>query len=426
MSRSGACLELMSIGNELILGETIDTNAAWIAHVLAGAGIRVVRKTTVGDDVAGIRAALGSALRRTGTVVCTGGLGPTRDDLTRHAVAELYDRPIHVDEGWVDVLRQRYAQRGMTMPEINRVQGELPAGATLLPNERGTAPGILIDDEAIGLTILLPGVPSEMRALLTEQVIPVLRQRLSPTDGVASRVLRTAGLTEAALAERIDDIAANVEPLTLAFLPHVAGVDLRLTAWGMPAAQAQAAFDAAFVRLRERLGEHVYADGETDLAVVVSQLLRQRRLTLSLAESCTGGLIAKRLSDEAGASDFLQAGFVTYANDAKRDMLGIDVATLATHGAVSEQCAREMADGARRAGSTDVGLAVTGVAGPGGGTDAKPVGTVWVAVSLGDQTETRLLRLAGDRDQIRQRAAQAALDLLRRRLLQNPGGTGAA
>jgi nicotinamide-nucleotide amidase len=425
MSESGARIELMSIGNELILGETIDTNAAWIAHALAGAGIHVQRKTTVGDDVDAIRAALGSALRRTGTVVCTGGLGPTRDDLTRHAVAQLYNRPVHVDEDWVDVLRQRYAQRGTTMPEINRVQGELPEGATLLPNERGTAPGIVIDDEAIGLTVLLPGVPAEMRALMTGQVIPLLRQRLAPTGGVVSRMLRTVGLTEAALAERIDDIAATVQPLTLAFLPQVAGVDLRLTAWRMPAEQAQAAFDSALARLRDRLGAHVYAEADTDLAVVVGHMLRERRLTVSLAESCTGGLIAKRLSDEPGASDFLHAAFITYANDAKRDVLGVDVATLATHGAVSEQCAREMADGARRAGSADVGLAVTGVAGPGGGTDAKPVGTVWVAASLSDHTGARLLRLAGDREQIRQRAAQAALDLLRRRLLQVPGGAGA-
>jgi nicotinamide-nucleotide amidase len=424
MREHASGIELLSIGNELLLGETVDTNAAWIAHALAGVGIRVALKTTVGDDIAGIRDALDAALRRTGTVVCTGGLGPTRDDMTRLSVAELYGRAIRVDEGWVEILRQRYARRGISMPEINRVQGELPEGATLLPNDRGTAPGIVIDDDTRGMTVLLPGVPGEMRALMTEQVIPLLVARLAPSARLESRVLRTAGLSEAALAERIDDIAAEVAPLTLAFLPHVSGVDLRLTAWGTFASEAETAFRSVIDRLKERLGAHIYADGDTDLAAVVGAMLTERGLTLSLAESCTGGLIAKRLSDEPGASSYLHASFVTYANDAKRDVLGVAVATLATHGAVSEQCAREMAEGARRAGLSAVGLSVTGVAGPAGGSDDKPVGTVWIAVSLGDRTEARLYRLAGDRDQIRQRAAQAALNLLRHRLLHHPGVEG--
>lgn len=424
-------VELLSIGDELLLGETVDTNAAWIARTLAVEGIIVTRKTTVGDDVALIRDALDAALRRSRTVLCTGGLGPTRDDMTRHAVAALYGRDLVVDERWVDVLRERYARRGADMPAINRVQGELPAGATLLPNARGTAPGIAIDDDAIGLTVLLPGVPAEMRALIEEHVLPLLRARLAPLRGVQSRVLRTAGLTEAALAERIDDIAGDVAPLTLAFLPHVAGVDLRLThrAGAQPVdtmagsdaaddASVDAAFERVTGRLRERLGVHIYGTGETDLAVVVAAMLRERGLTLGLAESCTGGLVAKRLSDEAGASDFLHAAVVTYSNAAKRELLDVDVATLATQGAVSERCAREMAQGALRVAEADVALSVTGVAGPGGGSDEKPVGTVWIGVASADDTHAKLFRLPGDRSEVRERAAQAALDMLRRTLLE--------
>jgi nicotinamide-nucleotide amidase len=408
-------LELLAIGNELLLGETVDTNSAWIAQCLAAAGIAVARKTTVGDDVAVIRAALDAALRRSGVVICTGGLGPTPDDLTRHAVAELYGRRITVDEAWVDVLRERYRQRGIEMPAINRVQGELPEGALLLPNERGTAPGIAMDDDTRGLTILLPGVPSEMRALMTGQVLPLLRERMRPAHALQSGVLRTAGISEAALAERVADIAAGVRPpVSLAFLPHTAGVDLRVT-W-LSAADADA--HELLAALESRLGGVVYARGGEDLAAVVGGMLKQRGLTIALAESCTGGLLGKRLTDEGGASEFLLAGFVTYANEAKRDVLGVTTETLAMHGAVSERCAREMAAGARRAGEADVGVSITGVAGPGGGSEEKPVGTVWIGLAVDDDVRAEQFRFGGDRGEIRERSAQAALDLVRRRLLE--------
>jgi nicotinamide-nucleotide amidase len=407
-------VELLAIGDELLLGETVDTNSAWIARRLAAQGIVVARKTTVGDDVAQIRHALGAALGRSGVVICTGGLGPTPDDLTRIAVAEHYGRRIVVDEAWVAVLRERYERRGSALPAINRVQGELPEGATLLPNARGTAPGIALADDALGLCVLLPGVPSEMRALMDEQVVPLLRTRLQPTSPLRSQLLRTAGISEAALAERVADIAAAVTPpLSLAFLPHTSGVDLRVTADDAHA-DAAAALVAA---LAERIGASVYARDATDLAVVVGALLRERGLTLALAESCTGGLLAKRLTDEGGASAYLLAGFVTYANEAKREYLGVTPATLAMHGAVSERCAREMAEGARRAGQADVAVSITGVAGPAGGTDEKPVGTVWVAVAFADATHARRFMFPGDRGEIRERSAQNALDMLRRLLL---------
>jgi nicotinamide-nucleotide amidase len=418
----GSWVEVVAVGDELLLGATVDTNSAWIAGRLAGAGIAVVRTTTVGDDVAQITQVLGDALQRTGTVICTGGLGPTPDDVTRHAVAAYYDRRIVVDEAWVDVLRGRYALRGVAMPEINRVQGEHPEGATLLPNRRGTAPGIVMSDADLGMTVLLPGVPSEMRALLDEEVLPLLVERLRPPAPLESRLLRTAGLSEALLAERVADIAAAVQPpLSLAFLPHTTGVDLRVTA---PASHGEAAAALADA-LRQRLADDVYAvtdaaGGAADLASVVGGLLQERGLTLALAESCTGGLLAKRLTDEGGASAYLLAGFVTYANRAKHEHLGVRTETLATHGAVSELCAREMAEGARRAGDADVAISITGVAGPGGGTAEKPVGTVWVGVAFQDATHARRFHFPGDRAEIRERTAQNALDMLRRLLLQRP------
>ena len=426
-----ATIELLAIGDELLLGETVDTNSAWIAQRLGREGIAIARKTTVGDNDDAIRDALDAALRRTGVVVCTGGLGPTRDDVTRAAVARHYGREQHIDEGWMDVLSERYRRRGITMPEVNRVQAFVPEGAVLLHNETGTAPGIAIDDDAIGMTFLLPGVPSEMRGLVEAHVIPMLRERLHAARPIRSRILRTAGISEAALAERIDDIAQEIiqsfdtSGLSLAFLPQVASVDLRLTCRSA-SADADAVLDRAVERLTERLGDCIYTNDETDLAVLVGRLLRERGLTLSLAESCTGGLVSKRLSDAPGASEFLLAAFVTYHNAAKREFLGVSTETLAMHGAVSERCAREMAEGARRAIGADVAVAITGIAGPGGGSEEKPVGTVWYAVALSPALAgtlalpspviTRRFVHPGDRGDIRERAAQTALDMLRRAL----------
>jgi nicotinamide-nucleotide amidase len=338
-------------------------------------------------------------------------------------VAELYDRPLHIQESWLDILRERYQRRGIEMPAINRVQGELPEGATLLPNDYGTAPGIAIDDDALGCTVLLPGVPGEMRFLMQTHVIPLLRARLAPAAGVASRTVRTAGISEAALAERIDDIAADIAPFTLAFLPHGTGVDLRLTSWGALHGDAlHAAFDRITGSLCERLGDIVYATDETDLAVVVGSMLRERAMKLAIAESCTGGLVSKRMSDEPGASDYLMTAIVTYANSAKRDLIAVRTETLAMHGAVSEQCAREMAEGVLRVGAADVAVSVTGIAGPGGGSEEKPVGTVWFAVArTGTATLARKFIFPGTREEIRARAAQTAIDMVRRALLHADG-----
>jgi nicotinamide-nucleotide amidase len=417
-----AAVEVVAIGTELLLGETMDGNGAWLGRRLAAEGIRVVGRSVVPDDEAAIGDAVAVALARTGTVLCSGGLGPTRDDRTRAAVAGLFRRRLVVDDAWLEVVRERFARRGLVMAPSNRAQAEIPEGAVLWPNARGTAPGIRVED-ARGAVVLLPGVPHELRALVEDHVVPWLRERFPLRPGpVASRVVRTTGIAESALGERLDDLLPQLAPLTVAFLPSLDGTDLRITSWGsLSSREAEAALDAAEARLRERLGILVYATGDTGLAAVVGATLAARGMTLGLAESCTGGLISARLTHAPGASTWFLAGYVTYSNDAKQRDVGVPADLLSAHGAVSAEVASAMAEGARRATGADCGLAVTGVAGPAGGTEAKPVGTVYIAAAVGSEVAVRLLRLGGDRFEIRHRSAQAALDLLRRRLLEAAG-----
>ena len=408
-----AAVEAVAIGNELLLGETVDTNAAWLGRRLGSAGVRVVRRATVGDVAADIRAAVAEALERTGGVICTGGLGPTPDDLTKPVVADLFGRELLLDDAMLERLRARFRARGIEMTPNNRSQAEVPAGAIVFPNPRGTAPGICLEDER-GFVILLPGIPGEVHALVDTAVLDYLKRRFPERPGpVLHRQIRTTGIAESALAAKIDDIVSRLDPLTLAFLPDAAGVDLRLTSWGtLSEEEAARRFDAADAAISERLGRWIYARGDEDLVDAVAARMTARGLKLALAESCTGGLVAKRLTDRAGASDYLVLGVVAYANEAKERLLGVSPETLRAHGAVSEQAVREMTVGAQRAANADAAVAVTGIAGPTGGTEEKPVGTVWIAAALGARVEARRHRFLGDRGEVRDRSAQAALALL--------------
>jgi nicotinamide-nucleotide amidase len=407
-------VEIVTIGNELLLGETIDSNAAWMSRTLAAAGIRVARRATVGDDVVSIRDAVAEALDRTGVVICTGGLGPTSDDLTKPVVTELFgDRLVH-DEGLMEKLRVRFQERGIKMAALNRNQAEIPERATVLPNARGTAPGLALYDDRARLAILLPGVPYEMKGLMEEQVLPLLRARWpARVNPIRSHTIRTTGISESTLAERIDDVVRDLPGLTLAFLPSAHGVDLRVTSWGaLDEETAAAALQATEARIRERVGDFIYATGDGDLVDAVGQRLKARGFRLSVAESCTGGLLSKRLTDLAGSSDYMLAGFITYSNEAKQKFLGVSAATLERHGAVSEQTAREMLEGARAATGAEAALSITGIAGPGGGTADKPVGTVWIGAAVAERTRVQHFRFGGDRAEIRERSAQAALAML--------------
>jgi competence/damage-inducible protein CinA-like protein len=413
-------LEVLTIGTELLLGYTVDTNAAELGRALAAAGVEVTRRTTVADRPEAIRAGVAEALDRTGFVITTGGLGPTRDDMTKTVVAELLDQRLVLDQRLLAGIEARFQRMGRPMPASNRTQAEIPEGATVLPNPRGTAPGLWVEDARGRVAVLLPGVPREMRGLLIEEVLPrIVERQHGERRVVLSRTVRTTGVSESALAERIGPIEPEIAPLTLAYLPSVEGVDLRVTAWGLEPKQADARLGAVVARLKTAVATHGYGEDDADLAAVVLEHLRQGRHRLGVAESCTGGMIGERITNIPGASDTFIGGVVAYADVIKTAALKVPLETLEAYGAVSEETVRAMAEGAQRLFSADCTIAVTGIAGPGGGTPDKPVGTVWLAARV--HTTTRALKrvLPGDRDDVRRRAAQAGLDLLRRLLVES-------
>jgi len=416
-------LEVITVGTELLLGHTLDTNAVDLGRALAAAGVEVTRRTTVADRPAAVRDAVRDALARVAFVLTTGGLGPTSDDLTKTAVAELLGKRLLLDEAVLRRLEQRFRHLGRPMPAANRGQAEVPEGAVVLPNPRGTAPGLWLDDGNGRVVIMLPGVPAEMRGLLLEEVLPRLVARRAAAGEaprvVLSRTVRTTGSPESAIAERVAPVESGLEPLTLAYLPGPAGVDLRLTAWGLDPEDAERRLAAAGERLREVLGTRCYGDEETDLAAVLLHQLRARGERLAVAESCTGGVLGSRLTAIPGASDTFVGGVIAYDDAVKTALLDVPAAMLAQQGAVSEAVVQAMAAGAQRRFGVAAALAVTGIAGPSGGTPEKPVGTVWVAARHGDRTRALQRIFPGARDEIRARSAQAALDLLRLALLES-------
>jgi len=410
-------LEVLTIGTELLLGYTVDTNAAELGRALAAAGAEITRHTTVADRPEAIRASVVEALDRTGFVITTGGLGPTRDDMTKTVVADLFGKRLLLDERLLASIRARFDRMGRPMPASNRTQAEVPEDAVILPNARGTAPGLWVEDARGRTVVLLPGVPREMQGLLVEEVLPrIVARQGGDRRVVLSRTVRTTGVSESALAERVGPIEPDIAPLTLAYLPSVEGVDLRVTAWGLELEDAAARLTAVVARLKVAVGEHGYGEDDADLAAVLLEALRTGRHRLAVAESCTGGMVGERITNIPGASDTFIGGVVAYADVIKTAALKVPLETLEAYGAVSEETVRAMAEGAQRLFSADCTIAVTGIAGPGGGTPEKPVGTVWLAARV--HTNTRALKrvLPGDRDDVRRRAAQAGLDLLRRLL----------
>jgi len=406
-------LELITIGDELLLGYTVDTNAAHLARELAAVGVSIVRRATVGDNAADIVACVRD---RTGAVITTGGLGPTADDLTRPAIAQLFGRELVPDEARWEALRALWKERGRgEIPLANRGQIMIPRGATVLDNRHGTAPGLWLEDDRGRWCAMLPGVPREMRGMLADVLLPRLAVRLDGAETVVrSRTLRTTGVAESQLPQLLGPHARAVNGLPLAYLPGQEGVDLRVTARDLSAAAADAALSAAIDEMRARVARFAYAEGLTDLASVVLDLCAERGLHIAVAESCTGGLLGARLTAVPGSSAVVTGGVIAYSNAIKERMLGVATDTLEQYGAVSESVAVEMAAGARRATGAQLGISLTGVAGPGGGTAEKPVGLVWIAVDVAGTVRTHGSRFIGDRAEIRFRATQAALDLVRR------------
>ncbi len=411
--------EILTVGTELLLGQIVDTNASWIAQRLAEAGIDLFYKTTVGDNAARIEAAFRQALGRAEVVIATGGLGPTEDDLTREVVAAVLERPLRLDHAVLAHIEGRFAHRKILMPDNNRKQAMVPEGAEVLHNPNGTAPGLFLKDHGRCIA-LLPGVPAEMKPLLTEQIIPRIREAFGIGSRIVSRVLKTCGISESKVDQAIGDYFREMRNPTIGVLAHAGEIHIRLTCKGEDTETISRLLDDLEGKIRGRLGPLIFGRDEDRLETLVGQLLRERDATLAVAESCTGGLLASRLTDIAGSSDYFERGVVAYSIGAKEEILAVPPQIIREFGAVSLTVARFMADGIRRLSGTTFGLAVTGIAGPTGGTPQKPVGLVYIALAWEGGHVAREYRLHGGRELIKYRAAQMALEMLRRHLLSVP------
>lgn len=417
---------ILSTGDELTTGRTLDTNANFIADKLVGVGLDVTTIIVVGDYPERIMWAWHAAMRQADLIISTGGLGPTADDLTTETVAQVTGRKLVLDQAVADRIRQMFAAMGRVMPENNLKQAQFPEAAVIIPNALGTAPGFRLDlqtEHGARHMIVLPGVPREMKPMIEEQVLPWLEQARGTNEVYLSHVFQTFGISESALDEQVAGCVASEEG-RIAFRAAFPQISVRLTVHGRPDVAPQR-LEVLAARLRDRLGSYVYGEGDTTMEAVVGALLKERGLTLAIAESCTGGLIGHRLTNVPGSSAYLTGGIIAYANEVKERSLGVLATTLAEHGAVSEETAVEMAGGARRVLGTDIGLAVTGIAGPDGGTPDKPVGTVCFALVSADSVHKRRYQLWGTRDWVKLLASQVALDWVRRYLLGlNPSDSG--
>jgi nicotinamide-nucleotide amidase len=398
--------EILAIGSELLAPGRSETNAVYLTARLRECGVSVGARVTVADDAALVESAFRSALSRADLVISTGGLGPTEDDLTREAAAAALGRGLRRDPGILAALRERFARYGRTMAPVNEKQADVIEGAQVLANARGTAPGQSLQAEGRWL-VLLPGPPSEMQPMFEEQLLPRL----------CVRPARIASMSESDVEQAVAPVYKGFSNPRTTILGSPGQVELHLTAEGVSPEAAEQSIESLAAALRERLPGRVYSEDGRELPEVVAALLRERGLRLALAESCTGGLLAARLSEVPGASRFLERGYVTYSDAAKRELLGVEPATLAREGAVSEAVARAMAEGARRAAGVDVGVGITGIAGPTGGSADKPVGLVFLAVDGAAGSRVRRAHFPGERERVRFQATQAALEMLRRGLL---------
>jgi nicotinamide-nucleotide amidase len=420
--------ELLFVGTELLLGEILNTNGQYLSQQLANLGIDLYYQSVVGDNWDRIAGSLQQALDRSDLVITSGGLGPTEDDITREVTAQVTGRPLALNAGLKEGLEAFYAKRKRAMPQNNLRQAMVPADATILHNDRGTAPGLIVPAEGGKAVVLLPGPPNELIPLFENQVIPFLTSRIGGQPlTLVSRTLRIVEFGESGLMERLAPLVDAQTDVTIAPYAKLAEVHLRLATKAESAEAGLAKIAPVEAQVRELVGNYVYGLDGTTLEAAVGELLRQHGLQLSLAESCTGGLIAQRITAVSGSSDYFGFGFTTYANEAKVQLLGVDPAVLAEHGAVSVQVAAQMAAGALRVSGADLALSVTGIAGPGGGSEAKPVGEVCFGLAatgkngLPAGTWTKTVQFWGSRQDVRERAAHAALAWIRRYCLGRVG-----
>ncbi len=406
---------VITIGDEILIGQIVDTNSATIARLLGEVGVRVERRVTVGDSGEAIAEAVGDAMRRAPIVIITGGLGPTKDDITKLTLANLFHSRLVCHEPTFKAVEEMMRRRGIEFNELNKGQALVPECAEVLTNRNGTAPGMWFEHEG-GVVISLPGVPFEMEALMREEVVPRIRDHFA-LRSVVHRTMITYGLAESMLAERIADWEdALPDFLHLAYLPSPRQLRLRLSAYEVEESVAMAEINRRFGVLEELLGDIVVGYEQDTVESVVARMLCERGATLACAESCTGGALSSRFTAEAGASAYFVGSVVAYSNDVKIDLLGVRPEDIAAHGAVSSVVAEQMAEGVRRLCKADYAIATTGIAGPDGGSLEKPVGTVWIAVATPEEVFSMLYRGGNLRGVNIERAATTAINMLRLKL----------
>ncbi|NRA03090.1 MAG: competence/damage-inducible protein A [Myxococcales bacterium] len=417
MSRDGAWI--LTIGDELVRGEITDSNKSFLSERLLRLDIESTRHVTVADDPAAIEEVLRLAAERARVVLVTGGLGPTRDDITTEVAARTFARRLVRDPGVLERIQGYFRSVGREMTENNAKQADLPEGAELLPNALGTAPGFMLEQEG-ALLCFMPGVPKELYRMVDEELLPRLEARRPQTGVVRASLWRTFGIGESALDRDLEDLARRDPSTTLGFRTQFPDNLVRIVVRAKSEPEARRKLAAAEAELRERLGPLLVGSGEQRLESITGELLQKAGLRVAVAESCTGGLIASRLTDVPGSSRYLLAGFVAYSNEAKVRELGVRPEELDRHGAVSEMVVRQMAEGARERTGADLAIATTGIAGPDGGSDEKPVGTLWLGIADAAGTEARRYQLMRERGRNKELATQIGLEWIRRRVLGLP------
>jgi nicotinamide-nucleotide amidase len=406
--------EIIAVGSEMLTPERVDTNSLYLTGELNNLGVEVVSKCVIGDDRDRLSGAVRQALSRSSIVILSGGLGPTEDDLTREAVAQALDRKLVFDSAIAEALERRFAQMHRAMAEINKRQAFVIEGADILPNDRGTAPGQWVEESG-AVAMLLPGPPHELKAMFERQCRPRLA-RIVPRRIIKTLVLRSTGISESELDQLISPVYKKYTNPVTTILAAAGDIQVHLRAHGPSEGEADRLLAEVGGPVELLLGDRVYSRNGNPLEAVVGELLRQARATVAVAESCTGGMLGERFTSVAGSSDYFAGGFITYSNEMKVELLGVPAEMLRQFGAVSRETAEAMAAGARRRAQSTYALAVTGVAGPGGGSESKPVGTVYVALADAAGAHAVHRRFLGDRTRIRVFTTQMALDLLRRRM----------
>jgi nicotinamide-nucleotide amidase len=408
--------EIITIGDELLIGQVINTNQAYIAEKLIEIGVNVVRMTTVGDEGEEVLETFAEAWKRYPVVIVTGGLGPTHDDITKKAVCKFFGSDLVKNEELTLRIESLLQKRNINWTAAHEEQTMVPRKAQVIPNPVGTAAGMLFED-AGKYFIVLPGVPYEMKAMVDQSVVPFLSAKVKGSV-IRHLTLRTSGIAESLLAKQLGNIDELLDGGKLSFLPSATGVRMRITAFGNEVIATENKVKEIENRIRARVQKYIYGTGEEELEEVLGRLLTERKLTISVAESCTGGLIADKITNVSGSSTYFERGVVTYSNRSKVELLGVPEELTRTHGAVSKEVAEAMAAGIRRVARVDIGLSTTGIAGPTGGTAEKPVGLVWIGYSDKETTLALKFNFGDDRKRTKERAAQAALELVRRRVLK--------